>query len=340
MARFADGVPCWADVMLPDVEAGKRFYGELFGWTFAPGEERYGYYTQAFRERDHAAVAALVPKPDGRMPTAWGVYLAASDAEAAAARIQDAGGQVIRAAMVVPPFGTMVTAADPGGAVFGVWQPAEHQGFDVTGEPGAYVWTEVYTRDPGPVDAFYQAVFGLTGRRLPGPRPPDEAGGVGEAGGTAGDEAGDGAGGAAGGAAGEEPDGAGEEAGTAGTAGAHGEPGAGDAHGEAGAAGAAGARGFDFCVYSPPGGGPGTSRPVAGRYTMGDEFPAELPAHFLVYFGVEDCDAAVGTVHRLGGRVTRGPGDSPFGRWAAVADDQGANFAVIDTGTTVGDRPA
>ena len=34
MAAFAEGEPCWVDVSLPDVEAGKRFYGELFGWTF------------------------------------------------------------------------------------------------------------------------------------------------------------------------------------------------------------------------------------------------------------------------------------------------------------------
>ena len=36
---FAEGVPCWADAMLSDVEAGKRFYGELFGWTFGEGEQ-------------------------------------------------------------------------------------------------------------------------------------------------------------------------------------------------------------------------------------------------------------------------------------------------------------
>lgn len=270
MARFADGAPCWADAMLPDVEAGKRFYGELFGWTFAPGEERYGHYTQAFRPDDSARTAALFPKPDGRMPTVWGVYFASSDAEATAARIRDAGGQVITAPMVVQPFGTMATAADPGGAVFGVWQPAEHEGFDAKGEPGTYVWTEVYTRDPGRVDPFYEAVFGFSSKQLS----PAVTGGV------------------------------------------------------------------DFCVYSLQDAGPATGSAVAGRVTMGEGFPAEMPAHFLVFFGVEDCDAATDTVRRLGGRVTTGPQDSPFGRWAVVADDQGAIFAVIDTATTVGERPS
>jgi predicted enzyme related to lactoylglutathione lyase len=270
MARFADGVPCWADAMLPDVEAGKRFYGELFGWTFTEGLKEYGYYTGAFRGSDRGRVAALVPKPDGRMPTVWGIYFASSDAEATSARIRAAGGQVITPPMIVEPFGTMVTAADPSGAVFGVWQPAEHEGFDVTGAPGTYVWTEVYTRDPGRVDAFYEAVFGFSGKQL---FDTSQAGGI------------------------------------------------------------------DFRVYSPRDTTPGPENAVAGRFTMGEGFPAELPAHFLVYFGVEDCDAAADTIRRLGGRVTLGPQDSPFGRWATVADDQGANFAIIDTATTVGEPP-
>ncbi|GHI90751.1 hydrolase [Streptomyces olivaceus] len=29
-----EGTPCWVEAQLSDVEAGRRFYGELFGWTF------------------------------------------------------------------------------------------------------------------------------------------------------------------------------------------------------------------------------------------------------------------------------------------------------------------
>ena len=38
MSGFAEGAPCWADVMVPDLESGKHFYGELFGWTFETGD--------------------------------------------------------------------------------------------------------------------------------------------------------------------------------------------------------------------------------------------------------------------------------------------------------------
>jgi len=54
---------------------------------------------------------------------------------------------------------------------------------------------------------------------------------------------------------------------------------------------------------------------------------------------VEDCDAAADTVQRLGGQVLRAPEDTPFGRTANVADDQGAVFALIDVERKVGPAP-
>ncbi|GAA3058425.1 hypothetical protein GCM10020000_46470 [Streptomyces olivoverticillatus] len=60
-----EGMPCWADAMLPDVEAGKRFYGELFGWTFEDSGGEYGHYTQAFHDgKNVAALAPQARRPD------------------------------------------------------------------------------------------------------------------------------------------------------------------------------------------------------------------------------------------------------------------------------------
>ncbi len=163
---YAEGVPCWVDAMLPDVEGGKRFYGELFGWAFAERAEAgagsaYGQYTMA--HSDGLPVAALAPKTDGRMPTVWTVYLATPDAAALAERVRRAGGSMVREPMPVGPAGTVGLAADPEGAVFGIWQGGTHQGFGKQREPGSYCWTEVYSRDKDRVDPFYEGVFGYGG---------------------------------------------------------------------------------------------------------------------------------------------------------------------------------
>ncbi|WAU85637.1 VOC family protein [Streptomyces sp. Qhu-G9] len=241
-AAFAEGVPCWIDAQLPDVEAGKRFYGGLFGWTFEPFEgvrEADSPYAAAVRaDLDGDAVAALVPKRDGRMPTVWTVYFATPDAPDLADRIRKAGGQIITAPVPVGPYGTAGLAADSEGAVFGLWEGGTHPGFGRGHRTGAFGWTELYARDTATADAFYPGLF----------------------------------------------------------------------------------RDALF--------GPGTIRSF-GRAHISDVFPAEMPPHFLVHFDVADCEAELGTVTRLGGRVQVPPFGTSYGRVAVVSDNQGASFALL-----------
>jgi len=69
--------------------------------------------------------------------------------------------------------------------------------------------------------------------------------------------------------------------------------------------------------------------PVGGIITMDDNWPAEVPPHWMVYFAVEDCDAAAARVSELGGEVCVPPTDIPPGRFSVVADPHGATFTVI-----------
>ncbi|MFF5438952.1 VOC family protein [Streptomyces achromogenes] len=78
---------------------------------------------------------------------------------------------------------------------------------------------------------------------------------------------------------------------------------------------------------------------VLGRMRMTDDFPPEVPSYINVYFTVDDCDAAVARAVELGGILRFGPMNSPFGRFAAIGDPQGANFSVIDITTTEGEMP-
>ena len=68
---------------------------------------------------------------------------------------------------------------------------------------------------------------------------------------------------------------------------------------------------------------------VAGMMPMPDMVPAEVPAHWLVYFGTEDTDATVAKASKLGAEVVVAPTDIPPGRFAVLMDPDGAAFAVI-----------
>lgn len=70
-------------------------------------------------------------------------------------------------------------------------------------------------------------------------------------------------------------------------------------------------------------------RPVAGLVRMTDAWPAEIPAHWMPYFAVEDADAAADHARALGGAVAIAPFGTPRGRIAVIADPHGAVFSVI-----------
>jgi hypothetical protein len=68
---------------------------------------------------------------------------------------------------------------------------------------------------------------------------------------------------------------------------------------------------------------------VAGMMAMPEMVPAEVPAHWLVYFGTEDTDATVAKATELGATTIVAPMDIPPGRFAILTDPDGAAFAVI-----------
>ncbi len=55
----------------------------------------------------------------------------------------------------------------------------------------------------------------------------------------------------------------------------------------------------------------------------------DTPPRWSVYFSVADCDASVKQLRELGGAVFMEPRDLPVGRFAVVADPQGAAFQLI-----------
>ena len=259
MAVQPEGTPCWADAMFGDVEGAKSFYGDVLGWTFGEASSEYGNYTQAYS--DGKAVAAVVPPMPGQeAPSQWCLYFASPDAAATAARIRENGGEVLMEPMQVGEFGTMCIAREPSGAVFGVWQGGTHEGFEVTAEPGAYGWAEVFTREPEKADAFFSAVFPYTAQQIVDDN-------------------------------------------------------------------------VDFRMFNLG------DTTVLGRMKMGEEFPPEVPSYINLYFVVPDCDDAVAKATKLGGVLRFGPMDSPYGRFAAISDPQGASFSVIDITRTEGELP-
>jgi uncharacterized protein len=248
MTVYAPGTPCWVELSSPDLDASIEFYGALFGWDVPESEnaEQTGGYRLA--ALGGSPTAGMMPQMQEGQPVAWTTYVSVEDAGATAAAVTGAGGTVIAEPMEVMDLGKMAVFADPGGAVFGVWQPGSFHGAGLVKEPGAMTWNELTTRDPGAAKAFYGEVFGWSF---------------------------------------EEKE-------------------------------------FDRGSY--------TVIELGGEGFGGitDRIPADLPAHWLVYFAVEDADATVSEATERGGEAAVGPFDiDEVGRIAVIKDPWGAIFAVI-----------
>lgn len=65
------------------------------------------------------------------------------------------------------------------------------------------------------------------------------------------------------------------------------------------------------------------------------------PPSWLVYIGAPDVDATAAAAERLGGKVLKAPADIPsVGRFAVLADPQGAAFAIFAPGAAPAGAPA
>lgn len=159
---YQPGIPCWVDTSQPDPEAAAAFYGDLFGWEFedrVPASSPGTYLVAQLRGRDVAAVGSQPPGGTPPVP-AWNTYVRVEDANHTAAKVIEAGGQVIARPVDVLDAGRMTVLADSAGAVFCAWQPGSHRGAQLVNEPGAWNWNELGTRDQEGAEGFYRRVFG------------------------------------------------------------------------------------------------------------------------------------------------------------------------------------
>jgi predicted enzyme related to lactoylglutathione lyase len=159
---YPEGVPSWSDLTSTDTESSKRFYTSLFGWEFtAPNSPAAGDYSYATLA-GHRVAGVGAPPPGQQAPTVWTTYFAVEDADKSAARIAENGGTVLAGPIEVGRSGRFVTALDPTGAGFGLWEAGTHNGAQWVNAPGGVGWNELNTPDLATATAFYSAVLGVT----------------------------------------------------------------------------------------------------------------------------------------------------------------------------------
>lgn len=161
--HHAPGSFSWFELATGDQDAAKRFYGQVFGWSFRDNPIPGGVYTIfQLNGLDVAGCWPLAMMGEGKshIPPHWMPFIATEDASVTCEKARAAGGQVERDAFDVMEHGRMAVLADPSGAFFSIWQPRKHAGSKVHREPGTVCWMELSSPAPSAAMPFYGAVFG------------------------------------------------------------------------------------------------------------------------------------------------------------------------------------
>jgi uncharacterized protein len=154
---YPNGVPSWVDTEQPDPEAAQDFYTRLLGWTFETVSPA-GTPMYAIATLDGRDVAGLA-HADAEGPAAWNTYIAVDDADATAARVTAAGGEVVVGPFDPGPAGRTAFCRDRAGADFRLWQAGRRLGAQAVNEPGTWNFSYLHTDQPDEVE-LYVEVFG------------------------------------------------------------------------------------------------------------------------------------------------------------------------------------
>jgi len=174
ITTHAPGTFCWFELATNNQDGARTFYSKLFGYepSDTPMGDGQTYTILKLAGRDAAALYAMRAQdyPPGTPPH-WMAYVSVESADAAAAAVKAAGGQVLVEPFDVMEHGRMAVCMDPLGAAFSLWQSKQHTGVGVCGEHGSFAWCQLNAPSAGREKAkqFYAKALGWTFRDDPMP---------------------------------------------------------------------------------------------------------------------------------------------------------------------------
>jgi uncharacterized protein len=148
----------WYDLMTSDPKGAEAFYPKVAGWGTQVWDQM-SYTMWTTNEQPLGGVMGL-PK-DAGAPPHWLAYISVPDVDAAAQQATSMGGKVLVPGTDIPTVGRYAVLADPQGATFAVFTPANQPAKpEAPAAIGEFSWHELATTDYKKAIAFYGTLFG------------------------------------------------------------------------------------------------------------------------------------------------------------------------------------
>lgn len=161
-STFTPGRFVWHEIATPDIEATKKFYGPLFGWTFNEVPMPDGPYTMIMNgEMPQGGVFDIKKIPTQGVPPHWMGYVSVPNVDEAAAAAKSAGGAVQMEPMDIPNVGRIAVLGDAQHAHTSAFKSAQGDPPAPDAPPvGNFCWETLNTTDVDAAKKFYAKVYG------------------------------------------------------------------------------------------------------------------------------------------------------------------------------------
>ncbi len=164
----ATGQFVWHDLLTSNLEGAKSFYTAIVGWTASRWKATAGWDEayEVWRMGGQRAGGLMALPEEARkagVPPHWLGYVATDDVDATVQRATRQKGKLLTPPEDVPDVGRFAVLADPQGARFAVFKPAQQHGEAperAPNQPGYFGWAELNTTDWKAAWAFYSELFG------------------------------------------------------------------------------------------------------------------------------------------------------------------------------------
>jgi predicted enzyme related to lactoylglutathione lyase len=155
----------WRDLMSDDIPAVKKFYSELFGWTYLVNNEN-DYSVILHDGKPIGGIFKLKNVEASHKYSQWISYISVAEMTQAVNYTKSSGGSIYREPFELPNRGTVSFIFDPQQAVLGFVKSSSGDLKDSEPIYNEWLWTELWTNNIDSSIKFYTGLFGYNEKKF------------------------------------------------------------------------------------------------------------------------------------------------------------------------------
>ena len=161
--QWHQGKFVWHDLLTDDMEAARKFYGEVFGWRFETKRD----YTQVFNQKELiGGMMQVTPADKKKVKAVWLPSMSVANIDKSVRYLTNEKGKVLKGPLNMPKRGRAVLVSDPQGAQIVLLRSKYGDPKETTPQVGDWLWNELWSNAPQESHTFYSHIGGYDSHEM------------------------------------------------------------------------------------------------------------------------------------------------------------------------------